>query len=166
MASGRRRVHASCRTRRSLGIEPRAKREEWAGRVVGKVEYPAPSMRVWYNPKRTVPRLPGQHLFSYRKPGCPLKHIPAALLSKAVRHSLLAKLTIPITTVKSAHTAMIVWASIASPIRSKPPGRRSAATIVPHAERRPRLGAHSEAGQGAGRVGLWSLHLCRLSAPA
>ena len=125
MASGRRRVHASCRTRRSLGIEPRAKREEWAGRVVGKVEYPAPSMRVWYNPKRTVPRLPGQHLFSYRKPGCPLKHIPAALLSKAVRHSLLAKLTIPITTVKSAHTAMIVWGSIGFSDLSKPPERRS-----------------------------------------
>ena len=31
---------------------------------------------------------------------------------KAVRHSLLAKLTIPITTVRSAHTAIIVWVSI------------------------------------------------------
>ena len=44
---------------------------------------------------------------------------------KAVRHSLLAKLTIPITTVRSAHTAMIVWGSIGFSDLSKPPGRRS-----------------------------------------
>ena len=40
---------------------------------------------------------------------------------KAVRHSLLAKLTIPITTVRSAHTAMIVWVSIGFSDLSKLP---------------------------------------------
>lgn len=40
---------------------------------------------------------------------------------KAVRHSLLAKLTIPITTVRSAHTAMIVCVSIGFSDLSKPP---------------------------------------------
>ena len=44
---------------------------------------------------------------------------------KAVRHPLLTKLTIPITTVRSAHTAMIVWGSMGFSDLSKPPGRRS-----------------------------------------
>lgn len=87
----------------------------------GALGCPAPSMRMCYNSWRTVPRTPGQHLFSYRKPGCSLKYIPAAFLSKAVRHSLLAKLTIPITTVRSAHTAMIVWVSIGFSDLSKLP---------------------------------------------
>ena len=140
-------VHSRSATRRFCVEVPRG--------VVGKVKCPAPSLRVWYNPRRTVPRRSGQHLFSYCKPGFALAGIPAALLSKAVRHSLLAKLTIPITTVRSAHTAMIVWVSIASPIRSKPPRRRSTINYC----------TASEALRGVGRASMRAPKRCLGSRP-
>lgn len=86
----------------------------------GIMKRPAPSARTWYNPIERCPAHPGSTCLGQSRDQL-TRHPGFFSLHKAVRHSLLAKLTIPITTVRSAHTAMIVWGSIGFSDLSKLP---------------------------------------------